>query len=62
MPAKPLTAIDRITGQFFFIGGQRFGALLTKRGAKANSFGINAMHADAEVYLEAHEIGRGVAS
>jgi len=55
--AKALTAIDRITGQFF-IGGQRFGAQLTKRGAKANSFGINAMHADA-IYLEAHEIVAG---
>lgn len=55
--AKALPAIDRITGQFF-IGGQRFGSLITKRGAKANSFGINAMHADA-IYLEAHEIVAG---
>ena len=55
--AKALSAIDRITGQFF-IGGQRFGSLLTKHGAKANSFGINAMHADA-IYLEAHEIVAG---
>ena len=55
--AKALSEIDRITGQFF-IGGQRFGAQITKRGAKANSFGINAMHADA-IYLEAHEIVAG---
>jgi putative ABC transport system permease protein len=55
--AKALSAIDRITGQFF-IGGQRFGAQITKRGAKANAFGINAMHADA-IYLEAHEIVAG---
>lgn len=55
--ARALPGIDHISGQFF-IGGQRFGSLITKRGPKANTFSINAMHADA-IYLEAHEIVAG---
>jgi putative ABC transport system permease protein len=55
--AKQTRGVARITGQHF-IGGNRFGSLITKRGGKANSFGINAVHADA-IYLEAHEIVAG---
>ncbi|HWU86349.1 MAG TPA: ABC transporter permease [Kofleriaceae bacterium] len=55
--AKRTSGIDHITGQFF-IGGNRFGSLITKRGGKANAFSINAMHADA-IYLSAHEMVQG---
>lgn len=55
--AKKVGGVDRITGQHF-IGENRFGSLLTKRGAKANSFGINAVHSDA-IYLAAHDIVAG---
>jgi putative ABC transport system permease protein len=55
--AKGVRGIDHITGQHF-IGGNRFGSLITKRGGKANSFGINAVHADA-IYLEAQEVVAG---
>jgi putative ABC transport system permease protein len=55
--ARQTRGVERITGQHF-IGGNRFGSLTTKRGGKANSFSINAVHADA-IYLEAHEIVAG---
>lgn len=55
--ARQTPGIKRITGQHF-IGGQRFGGLMTKRGGKANSFAGNAVHADA-IYMEAHEIVAG---
>ena len=55
--AKKTSGIDHITGQHF-IGGNRWGALITKRGGKANAFSINAMHADA-IYLNAHEVVQG---
>jgi putative ABC transport system permease protein len=55
--AKQTPGIVRITGQHF-IAGQRFGGMMTKRGGKANSFGVNAVHADA-IYMEAHEMMAG---
>jgi putative ABC transport system permease protein len=55
--AKQTPGIDRITGQYF-IGGNGFGSMTTKRGGKANSFSVDAVHADA-IYLEAHEIVSG---
>jgi len=55
--AKRTPGIDRITGQHF-IGGKRWGAMITKRGGKANSFSVNAMHADA-LYLNAHDMVQG---
>jgi putative ABC transport system permease protein len=55
--AKKTPGVKKITGQHF-IAGQRFGGMTTKRGGKANSFGVNAMHADA-IYLNAHEIIAG---
>jgi len=55
--AKQTRGIDRITGQFF-IGGNAWGSLMTKRGGKANAFGIEAVHADA-IYLNVHDIVAG---
>jgi putative ABC transport system permease protein len=55
--AKQTPGIKRITG-LHFIGGQRFGGMMTKRGGKANSFAANAVHADA-IFMEAHEIVAG---
>ncbi len=43
----------------YWIGGQRWGsALPVKRGAKANTFEVNAVHA-AAIYVEAQEILQG---
>ncbi|HEU0029355.1 MAG TPA: ABC transporter permease [Kofleriaceae bacterium] len=55
--ASKVKGIDHISGQHF-IKGKRYGGMVTKRGAKANSFEINAVHADA-FYLGAHEIAQG---
>jgi putative ABC transport system permease protein len=55
--AKGTSGVERITGQHF-IGGQRFGSTMTKRGGKANAFAVNAMHPDA-IYLNAHEMVAG---
>jgi putative ABC transport system permease protein len=55
--AKQVEGIDHISGQHW-IAGKRWGGLVTKRGAKANNFGVNAVHADA-YYLAAHDIIQG---
>jgi putative ABC transport system permease protein len=56
--AKQTRGIDRITGQHF-TGANRFSnTMVTKRGGKANSFAVNAVHPDA-IYLEAHEMVAG---
>jgi putative ABC transport system permease protein len=55
--AKQVPGVERISGEHF-IGGNGFGALMTKRGAKANAFGVNAVHPDA-LYLEAHDMVAG---
>lgn len=55
--ARKTQGIDHISGQHF-IGGNRWAALTTKRGAKANAFAVNAMHADA-LYLAAHDMVQG---
>jgi putative ABC transport system permease protein len=55
--AKVTRGVEKITGQFF-VGGNRWGSFTTKRGGKANSFGVNAMHADA-IYLAAHDMVAG---
>jgi len=45
--AKKVPGVEYISGQHF-IGGQRWGSsLVTKRGAKANSFSIDAVNQDA---------------
>jgi putative ABC transport system permease protein len=56
--AKKIKGIDHIAGQYFIGGSQFSGAMLTKRGGKANSFQINAVHPDA-IRLNAHEIIEG---
>lgn len=55
--ARKVDGIDHIAGQFW-IQSNRFAGLMTRRGGKANSFSINAVHADA-VYLAAHDIAQG---
>jgi putative ABC transport system permease protein len=55
--AKKVDGIDHISGQYF-IKGQRFGGLMTRRNGKANAFTINAVHADA-IYLAQHDIDHG---
>ena len=54
---KKVKGIDHITGTHF-IGGRGWGSMVTKRGNKANSFSVNAVHADA-FNLSAHEIVAG---
>lgn len=57
--AKAVKGVDHISGQFYMTGGAFEGTgLMTTRGAKANSFQINAVHADA-FYLTNHEIIEG---
>ena len=56
--AKKVPGIEYIAGQHF-IGGQRWGSsLVTKRGAKANSFELDAVHQDA-IRLAAHTVIAG---
>jgi putative ABC transport system permease protein len=46
--AKKVAGVDHISGAYFIQGGpQGGGEMLTKRGGKASSFQINAVHADA---------------
>ncbi len=60
--AHTTDGIDHISGQHFIAGnrggGGGGGSMKTKRGGKANSFGINAVHPDA-IYLAAHTIVQG---
>jgi putative ABC transport system permease protein len=57
--AKKADGIDHITGQYFLRGGRFDGSdMKVRRGAKANTFSINAVHADA-YYLESHDIVEG---
>ncbi len=56
--AKVVPGVEYMAGQHF-IGGQRWGSsLVTKRGAKANSFSIDAVHQDA-IRLAAHTVTVG---
>ncbi len=55
--AKKTKGIVHITGQHF-IGGRGWGSMVTKRGAKANAFTVNAVHADA-FNLTGHEMKLG---
>jgi putative ABC transport system permease protein len=54
---KAYPEIDHAAGQYY-LGGQRWGAQYTKRGSKANSFSINAVHEGA-YYLNGHEMKIG---
>ena len=57
--AKTVKGVEHIAGQYYMNGGMFEGTgLMTKRGGKANSFQINAVHADA-YYLTNHEIIEG---
>jgi len=55
--AQKIAGIDHISGQYF-IRGNRYGGMMTKRGGKANSFEIDAVHPDA-IYLATHTIVAG---
>ncbi len=56
--ARKVPGVEYMAGQHF-IGGQRWGAsLVTKRGAKANSFELDAVHEDA-IRLTGHSIVQG---
>jgi putative ABC transport system permease protein len=57
--AKNVAGIDHISGQYYMVGGAFQGTdLMTRRGGKANSFQINAVHA-AAYYLNNHEVIAG---
>lgn len=57
--ARTVAGVDKLAGQYFIRGGQFGGGeMLTKRGTKANSFQINAVHPDA-IFLQAHAIIAG---
>jgi len=57
--AKKVAGVDHVSGAFFIKGGAMGGGeMMTRRGGKANSFQINAVHADA-FYLEQHELIAG---
>jgi putative ABC transport system permease protein len=55
--AKGVKGIDHISGQHW-VGSNRNGSFLTRRGDKANTFNINAVHPDA-IHLAAHDIAAG---
>ncbi|MBA3462426.1 MAG: ABC transporter permease [Deltaproteobacteria bacterium] len=56
--ARKVDGIEYIAGQHF-IRGQRWGSsLVTKRGAKANSFSLDAVHPEA-IRLQSHSIAAG---
>ncbi len=57
--ARGIDKVDNLMGQFF-IGGSRFGGtpMMTKRGGKASSFQINAVHHTA-LALETHQMVAG---
>ncbi|MDX2093725.1 MAG: FtsX-like permease family protein [Kofleriaceae bacterium] len=52
--AKAVDGVEHIAGQFMFGGGTN----MTRRGGKANAFGMNAVHPDA-LYLTTHTMDRG---
>ena len=57
--AKAVKGVEHISGQYFMVGAAFTGSsMMTKRGGKANSFQINAVHADA-IYLTNHQIIEG---
>ncbi|MEO8703744.1 MAG: ABC transporter permease, partial [Kofleriaceae bacterium] len=56
--ATHVRGIDHISGRHFIGGNRRIGAMITKRGGKANSFEVSAVHSDA-IFLEAHEMAQG---
>src|SRR5688500_17006777 len=55
--AKKVDGIEHMSAQHW-IGGRRWGGLVTKRGAKANSFEIEAVHPEA-IRLQLHKVTSG---
>ncbi len=56
--ARKVAGVEYISGQHF-IGGNRWGAsMMTKYGAKANTFELDAVYADS-LRLQAHEMTQG---
>jgi putative ABC transport system permease protein len=55
--AKVVDGVEHISGQHW-IAGRRWGGLVTKYGAKANSFAIEAVHPEA-FHLQLHQIIAG---
>ena len=55
--AKKVEGIEHFSGQHW-IGGRRWGGLAVRRGAKTNSFEIEAVH-PAAIRLQLHEIAQG---
>jgi len=57
--ARDVPGVEHIAGQYFIVGGPvTGGGILTKRGAKANTFQINAVH-PAAIHLHTHTIVAG---
>ncbi|NVB83020.1 MAG: ABC transporter permease [Kofleriaceae bacterium] len=56
--AKKVKGIDHLSAEHFIGGGRWGSSLAVSRGAKANTFEINAVYADT-YYLEAQEMVRG---
>jgi putative ABC transport system permease protein len=56
--AKPVPGIDHISGRYFVRGGGR-GPIYVRRGGKANSFDMSAVHADQIFLQRSHEIVQG---
>jgi len=58
--ARKVPGVEHIAGQFFIRGGAMGGGeMMTKRGGKANSFQINAVHPDAIYVVTSHKIAQG---
>jgi len=55
--AATVKGIDHISGRFF-VGGKRHGVSIVRRGGKATSFDLTAVHADA-IFLTQHELVQG---
>src|SRR3954471_11113728 len=56
--AKKVAGIDHISAQHFIVGHRWGSSLVTKRGAKADSFSLDAAHPEA-IYLPAQPIAAG---
>lgn len=56
--ARTVAGIDHISGEFDIGRSGSLGSRLTKRGAKANAFDVNAVHADA-YYIDNVKLSQG---
>ncbi len=55
--ARKVAGVEHMSGRHF-IGGNRWGSLYTRRGGKANTFGVNAVYPET-IRLEQHTITVG---